>query len=158
MSGLWPSDVKCVTTNNDHQAWADYNWYYATWWKSGAALAIAMDHVYMWACPHPKNAAVCSNNGIGAVQNADWADGLLYISLFLKSPTQVYCYSGGNNSGAKSFNAGVNEFTVPLAGGGVGCTVTRNGVTLINYKPTDFTYTTSPSVCNLNAWTGLLRG
>ncbi|CAE6511011.1 unnamed protein product, partial [Rhizoctonia solani] len=107
---------------------------------------------------HPKNAAVCSNDGVGTVMNASWADDVLYISLFLKSPAQAYCYSGGNNSGTKSLNIGVNEFTVPLAAGGVGCTVTRNGVTLINYKPTDFTYTTSPSVCNMNAWTGLLRG
>ncbi|CAE7215672.1 unnamed protein product [Rhizoctonia solani] len=158
MSGLWPSDVKYITANNDHQAWADYTWYYATWWKSGAAPTIATDRVYMWARPHPKNAAVCSNDGVGAVLNAGWADDVLYISLFLKSSAQAYCYSGSNNSGTKSLNAGVNEFTIPLSAGGVGCTVTRNGVTLINYKPTDFSYTTSPSVCNMNAWTGLLRG
>ncbi|CUA67565.1 hypothetical protein RSOLAG22IIIB_07439 [Rhizoctonia solani] len=158
MSGEWPSDVKYITSGNDHQAWADYTWYYATWWKSGAAPTIATDRVYMWARPQPKNAAVCSSDGVGAVQNAGWADDVLYISLFLKSPAKAYCYSGSNNSGTKDFNAGVNEFTVPLAAGGVGCTVTRDGVTLINYKPTDFTYSTSPSVCNMNAWTGLLRG
>ncbi|KAF8685415.1 Glycoside Hydrolase [Rhizoctonia solani] len=158
MSGAWPSDVKYITPNNDHQAWADYTWYYATWWKSGAAPTIGTDRVYMWARPHPKNATVCSSDGVGAVLNANWADDLLYISLFLKSPAQAYCYSGGKNSGTKSLSTGVNEFTVPLSAGGVGCTVTRNGVTIINYKPTDFTYSTSPSVCNMNAWTGLLRG
>jgi hypothetical protein len=45
---------------------------------------------------------------------------------------------------------GVNEFTVPLAAGGAGCTVTRNGVSLINYVPADFTYSTAPSVCNVS--------
>ncbi|KAG9099466.1 hypothetical protein FS749_001212 [Ceratobasidium sp. UAMH 11750] len=65
---------------------------------------------------------------------------------------------GLDNSGTRTLNAGVNEFTVPLAAGGVGCTVTRNGANLISYVPSEFTYSTSPSVCNLNAWAGLARG
>ncbi|KAG8712392.1 hypothetical protein FRC08_014664 [Ceratobasidium sp. 394] len=65
---------------------------------------------------------------------------------------------GLDNSGTRTLNAGVNEFTVPLAAGGVGCTVTRNGANLIGYVPSEFTYSTSPSVCNMNAWAGLARG
>ncbi|KAG9091296.1 hypothetical protein FS749_016644 [Ceratobasidium sp. UAMH 11750] len=158
MSGLAPAGANYITPKNDHQAWADYTWYYATWWKSGAAPTIATDRVYMWARPHPKNAGICSSDGVGPVNNAAWANDLLFISVFLKSTAQVYCYSGSNNSGTKTLNAGVNEFTVPLAAGGVGCTVTRNGANLINYAPSEFTYSTSPSVCNMNAWTGLVRG
>ncbi|QRV96019.1 alpha-1,3-glucanase [Ceratobasidium sp. AG-Ba] len=158
MSGLAPAGANYITPKNDHQAWADYTWYYATWWKSGAAPAIATDRVYMWARPHPKSASICSTDGVGAVNNAAWADDLLFVSVFLKSTAQVYCYSGTNNSGLKTLAAGVNELTVPLAAGGVGCTVTRNGASIINYAPSDFTYSTTPSVCNMNAWTGLMRG
>ncbi|KAF8600437.1 glycoside hydrolase family 71 protein, partial [Ceratobasidium sp. AG-I] len=150
MTGLAPAGATYVTPKNDHQAWADYTWYYATWWKSGAAPTIATDRVYMWARPHPKSASICSTDGVGAVNNAAWADDLLFISVFLKSTAQVYCFSGSNNSGTKTLNAGVNEFTVPLAAGGVGCSVTRSGVNLIDFKPADFTYSTSPTVCNVS--------
>lgn len=43
--------------------------------------------------------------------------------VFLKDTAQAYCYSGGNGSGTRTLSAGVNEFTVPLSAGGVGCTV-----------------------------------
>ncbi|KDN49967.1 hypothetical protein RSAG8_01303, partial [Rhizoctonia solani AG-8 WAC10335] len=104
MTGAWPDDVKYITAKNDHQAWADYTWYYATWWKSGAAPAIETDRVYMWARLHPKNAAVCSNDGnaavcsndgVGAVLNADWADDLLYVSVFLNSAAKAYTVTRG---------------------------------------------------------------
>ncbi|KAF8600771.1 hypothetical protein BDV93DRAFT_559074 [Ceratobasidium sp. AG-I] len=150
MTGLAPAGATYVTPKNDHQAWADYTWYYATWWKSDAAPTIATDRVYMWARPHPKSASICSTDGVGAVNNAAWADDLLCISVFLKSTAQVYRFSGSNNSGTKTLNAGVNEFTVPLAAGRVGCSVTRSGVNLINFKPTDLTYSTAPTVCNVN--------
>ncbi|QRV75654.1 alpha-1,3-glucanase [Ceratobasidium sp. AG-Ba] len=157
LTGSPPKGANYITPNNDHQAWADYTAYYATWWKNGAAPSITADKVYMWARPQPKSAAICSNDGIGAVNNANWADDLLFVSVFLTSTAQVNCHSGTNTSGAKTLNAGVNELTVPLAAGGVGCIVTRNGATVINYAPTEFTYTTSPSVCNMNAWTGMAR-
>ncbi|KAG9076314.1 hypothetical protein FRC06_009574, partial [Ceratobasidium sp. 370] len=130
--------------------WADLTWYYATWFKTGAAPAIKSDK-------RPKNAGVCNYDGVGAVQNANWADELLYISVSLKSSAQVSCYSGNNKSGIKTLKAGVTEFTVPLSAGGVGCSITRgvNGVKVLDYKPTDFTYTTSPTVCSMNAWTGM---
>lgn len=139
---------------------------------SGIYLIILFS-VYMWARPQPKGASICNTDGVGPVANAAWADDLLFVSgayillvfpqtlgflyerhcsfvVFLKAQAQVYCFSGGNNSGTKTLNAGVNEFTAPLAAGGVGCSVTRNGVKLIDYKPTDFTYSTSPSVCNVS--------
>jgi hypothetical protein len=34
----------------------------------------------MWARPQPKNSGVCYSDGVGAVQNADWADDLLSVS------------------------------------------------------------------------------
>ncbi|KAG8700281.1 hypothetical protein FRC09_006065 [Ceratobasidium sp. 395] len=154
MDGLAPAGTDYITPQNDHQAWADYTWYYATWWKSGVAPTITTDRVYMWARPHPESSRICSTDGVGAVNNAVWADDLLFISIFLKSSAQVYCYSGSNNLGTKSLDAGVNEFTIPLALGGAGCTVTRNGVSVISYLPSDFTFTTSPDICNMNAWTG----
>jgi hypothetical protein len=36
--------------------------------------------VYMWARPHPKGASICSTDGVGAVNNAAWADDLLFVS------------------------------------------------------------------------------
>ncbi|KAG8761038.1 hypothetical protein FRC12_009467 [Ceratobasidium sp. 428] len=158
MSGLAPAGADYITPQNDHQAWADYTWYYATWWKSGVAPAITTDRVYMWARPHPESAKICSTDGVGAVNHAVWAEDLLFVSVFLKSPAQLYCYSGSNNLGTKSLAAGVNEFTIPLAPGGAGCTVTRNGVSVISYLPSDFTFTTSPTICNMNAWTGFRVG
>ncbi|KAG8703767.1 hypothetical protein FRC08_002652 [Ceratobasidium sp. 394] len=155
LTGSIPANTGYVNAKTNHAAWADLTGYYATWFKTGATPTIKSDKVYMWARSQPKNTGVCNYDGIGAVQNANWADELLYISVFLKSSAQVSCFSGGNKSGAKSLKAGVNEFTVPLSAGSIGCSVIRGGVKVLDYKPTDFTYTTSPSICSMNAWTGM---
>ncbi|KAG8737877.1 hypothetical protein FRC10_007563 [Ceratobasidium sp. 414] len=173
LTGSLPANTAYVSATANHGAWADLTWYYATWFKTGGAPAIKSDKVYMWARSQPKNAGVCNYDGVGAVQNANWADELLYISgklepfsavptrpnaritVFLKSSAQVSCFSGGNQSGTKTLKTGVNEFTVPLSVGGVGCSITRGGAKVLDYKPTDFTYTTSPSICSMNAWAGM---
>ncbi|KAG8721823.1 hypothetical protein FRC08_009900 [Ceratobasidium sp. 394] len=122
MTGLAPAGTNYITPKNDHQGllvrpMRDIS--------STNGPASSMGQLYLVlrhlveARPHPKNAGICSSDGVGPVNNAAWADDLLFISVFLKT-----------------LNAGVNEFTVLLAAGGVGCTVTRNGANLIKF---DFT-------------------
>jgi hypothetical protein len=182
-----------LLANNDHQAWADYTWYYATWWKSGASPTIATDRVYMWARPHPKNAAVCSNDGVGSVLNANWADDLLYIScecprlvLHIKRILMQILYSVPQVSrssilllwwkqlwhqepehgrkwvhcSALRWRCWMHSMFLDLCSSGWFSQtnkVTRNGVTIINYRPTDFTYSTSPSVCNVSGYYDFMR-
>ncbi|KAG8688646.1 hypothetical protein FRC08_011317 [Ceratobasidium sp. 394] len=155
LTGSIPANTNYVNANTDHSAWTDLTFYYATWFKLGTAPTIAHDKVYLWARSQPKNSNVCNSDGIGSVQNADWADELLYVSVFLTAPAQANCYSGANNSGIKTLNAGVNEFSVPLSSGGIGCSVTRDGKSVIDYNPSEFAYTTTPSTCSMNAWTGM---
>ncbi|QRW06948.1 alpha-1,3-glucanase [Ceratobasidium sp. AG-Ba] len=158
LTGSIPANTLYVNSNADHTAWADLMAYYAKWFKNGNPPAITKDKVYMWARPHPKDAGICNSDGIGAVPNANWADDLLFVSVFLKASAQVSCTSGGNKSGTKTLNTGISEFSLPLSSGSVSCLIKRNGATVISYKPTAFTYTTSPSVCSMNAWTGMKSG
>ncbi|KAG8708165.1 hypothetical protein FRC09_001404 [Ceratobasidium sp. 395] len=154
-TGSIPANTPYVNSQANHNAWADLTAYYAKWFKNGIAPAITKDKVYMWARPQPKNSGVCNYDGVGRVQNADWADDNLYISVFLKAPAQATCYSGNNVAGTKNLKAGVNEFSIPLSPGSVGCSIKRYGAKVLDYKPADFTYTTSPSICSMNAWTGM---
>ncbi|KAF8600436.1 glycoside hydrolase [Ceratobasidium sp. AG-I] len=151
LAGSIPAGIDYVSS------WTNYTAYYANWFKFGEAPTIVTDQVYMWARPQPKNAGICLSGSQGAVRNADWADNLLYISVFLTDPAQISCFSGTNSNGTNTASGGVHELTVSLSSGSVGCSVTRNGVVVIDYRPTEFTYSTNPSICSMNAWTGMKR-
>ncbi|KAG9127781.1 hypothetical protein FRC07_009369 [Ceratobasidium sp. 392] len=84
LTGSVPANTAYVNSQYNHAAWADLTAYYATWFKEGAAPAITNDRVYMWARSQPKSAGVCNYDGVGPVQNANWADELLYISCISK--------------------------------------------------------------------------
>ncbi|KAG9102290.1 hypothetical protein FS749_009630 [Ceratobasidium sp. UAMH 11750] len=165
LTGSIPANTNYVNANTDHSDWSDPTFYYGTWFKIGVTPIITHDkqvnivsrvsstdklsRVYMWARSQPKNSNVCNSNGIGSVQNADWEDELLYISVFLTAPAQVNCYSGANNSGIKALDAGVNKLSVLPSSGGVGGLVTRNGKSIIDYNPSSFANTTTPSTCSV---------
>ncbi|QRW06949.1 alpha-1,3-glucanase [Ceratobasidium sp. AG-Ba] len=61
-------------------SWLDLTQHYALWFKYGIEPKIDQERVYMWARSQPKGADICNTDGIGAVQNADWAEELLYVS------------------------------------------------------------------------------
>ncbi|QRV92832.1 alpha-1,3-glucanase [Ceratobasidium sp. AG-Ba] len=154
LNGSIPAGTSYVGNTTDHYAWLDLTKHYALWFKYGIEPKIDQERVYMWARSQPKDASICNTDGIGVVQNANWAEELLYVSMFMTAPGQAHCFSGTSNTGIKDLMAGVNEFSIPLSEGPVGCLLVRNGTAVLDYQPSDFRFSRSPSTCNMNAWTG----
>jgi len=51
-------------------------------------------------------------------------------------------------------NPGVNTLKIPLAAGKMTVKMIRNGQTIINDTPQDYTYVLNPTLYNYNAWVG----
>jgi len=144
--------------------------YYANAFKSGAYPAITEDNVYIWSRPHSKDAWAADY--VGRPHNADWVcthcarcllstdavfgetDDYLWAVVISTKPAKLTLTSGPN-SGQFSVTAGVHKFKIPNGYGGIRATLADaiTGLVSVNVDPgTAFTYTSSPSAYNFNAF------
>ena len=56
----------------------------------------------------------------------------------------IRCSSSTNTT---TVGAGITKLMTPLSPGQMTVTMVRNSQTIINYKPTDYTYVTNPATC-----------
>ncbi|KAJ7612254.1 glycosyl hydrolase family 71-domain-containing protein [Roridomyces roridus] len=121
--------------------------------KTGVYPAITQDVIYYWARPHPHDAIV---SGDGAQpDNWDWTQDYLWVAAFCSSTCTVTLQSG--SPAATPFvnlPAGVNKLQIPLSAGKVTVSMIKNGQTVISKTEQGFTYTTTPTKYNFNAFVG----
>ncbi|KAJ3510263.1 hypothetical protein NLJ89_g4780 [Agrocybe chaxingu] len=158
VKGAQPSGTTWAT-GYPHTAWYDMIEYYITAFKTGSYPAITVgllffskDAIYFWARPHPAGAAA-SGDGIGKPTGWDWTEDSMWAAVFATAPATVTLKCGSSSS---IFNvvAGVNKLKIPLAAGKMTVQMIRSGQTIINYTPSEYTYTLSPVLYNYNAWVG----
>ena len=126
--------------------------HFATTFKTGTEPPIDKDLLVLYARPHPKNATPADPVGpptdFQLFQDKMWAvvlataDGSLTLA--------------GSDSNTQTFDvkAGVNKLSLPLNPGDfMSGTLTRNGQTVVNLKPNNFTFNPNPSAFNYNAFT-----
>lgn len=122
--------------------------------------------IYFWARPHPASAS-CPNDPVGTVSGGSWAqvrqthhpfvqtmtaDNVLFLQDYLWAAVFATSSGGvtltsGSNSQTFSVSTGVNKLQLSLSSGSISVSMSRNGAVLFSATPTDFTYTTSPSIC-----------
>ncbi|KAF8983616.1 glycosyl hydrolase family 71-domain-containing protein [Cyathus striatus] len=129
-----------------HTAFFDLSEYYIRAFKTGSYPAITKDVIYYWARPHPAS-ATASSDGLGKPTGWDWTEDSMWAAVFATSSATV-TLKCGSSSQTFTVNAGVNKLKIPLAAGQITVTMVRNGQTVINKTPTDFTYVTNPTLCN----------
>ena len=158
------------TNHFPHDGWLKMTRYYANAFKSGAYPAITEDNVYIWSRPHSKDAWAADY--VGRPHNADWVcthcarcllstdavfgetDDYLWAVVISTKPAKLTLTSGPN-SGQFSVTAGVHKFKIPNGYGGIRATLADaiTGLVSVNVDPgTAFTYTSSPSAYNFNAF------
>jgi len=139
-------------TGFPHIEWFKMSQYYITAFKTGAYPAITKDIIYHWARPHPR-AATASHDPLPRPTGYNWADDDMYAAVFATSKATVILQCGSSSS-TFTVNPGVTTLKIPLAAGKMTVKMVRNGQTIINNTPPDYTYTTTPATYNYNAWVG----
>ena len=72
----------------------------------------------------------------------------MYAAVFATSKATVTLQCGSSSS-TFTVNPGVNKLKIPLAPGKMTVKMVRNGQTIINETPSDYTYVLKPTLCTL---------
>ncbi|KAF5376288.1 hypothetical protein D9615_008530 [Tricholomella constricta] len=140
-----------------HTAWYDLCQYYITAFKTGSYPAITQDIIYYWARPHPA-AAQASSDSLAKPQGWDWTPDMLWAVVFATSPSTVTLTVGSSTQTFTNVPAGVSKLKIPLAPGKITVRMVKNGATVIQQTPSDYTYITNPVKYNFNVYVGAAKG
>ncbi|KAG5643314.1 hypothetical protein DXG03_001198 [Asterophora parasitica] len=140
-----------------HTAWFDLSQYYITAFRTGSYPAITQDVIYYWARPHPA-AAQASSDGLGKPQGWDWTPDTLWAVVFsTAASTSVTLTVGSSTQTFNNLPKGLSKLQIPLAPGKITVKLVRNGNTLIQQSPSDYTYITNPQKYNYNVYVGAAK-
>ncbi|KAH9950531.1 glycoside hydrolase [Amylocystis lapponica] len=151
IEGAQPNSQAWVDGFN-HTGWLDMTNYYAQAFKTGSYPEITEDKIYMWARPHQKD-ATASNDGVGKPSNYELDQDNLWAVVFATAPSTVTLATSDSNSQTFPVDAGVTKLTVPLTPGGyMHGTIARNGASVVDLRPADYTFQSNPQTYNYNAY------
>ncbi|KAF9450512.1 glycoside hydrolase family 71 protein [Macrolepiota fuliginosa MF-IS2] len=151
IKGAQPSGTTWVN-GYSHISFYELSKWYITAYKTGSYPAITEDAIYFWARPHPAQ-ATASADPLARPSGYDYAEDSLWALVFATQPGQV-TLTCGSSTQQFSIEAGVNKLKLPLSSGTITVSMTRNGQTIINQSPSDFTYSSSPELYNYNVYAG----
>ncbi|KAG6331266.1 hypothetical protein ID866_7823 [Astraeus odoratus] len=135
----------------EHTGWLNLTAYYATAFKTGSYPAVSTDQVIMWSRPHP--ALATAPDPVGQPQNFQITVDKVWAVVLATSPATVTLSTSPSSSQTFSVAAGVSKLSVPISAGGyMEATLVRNGQTVVNLKPDNFTFNPTPSSYNFNAF------
>jgi len=135
-----------------HTAWFDMSQYYITAFKTGSYPAITQDVIYYWSRPHPTFATAYAD-GLPPPSGFDWAEDFLWAAVFSTAQASVTLKMGGSQQ-TFAVGPGVTKLKIPTAPGQITVAMVRNGQTIIDQTPNDFTFITNPALYNYNAYVG----
>lgn len=147
--------------------------YYATAFKTGSYPAITQDKIYMWARTHPKEAN--SPDSVPKPTNYEmvrlsffdvdaasasviliWrcfaqTQDTLWALVFAAEPSNVTLATSDSNSESFSVPAGVSKLSYALTSGGyMHGTISRNGQSVVDLMPANYTFNPNPPSYNYN--------
>ncbi|KAJ7109754.1 glycoside hydrolase [Mycena crocata] len=153
IKGALPPTSDVWVNGFPHEAWLDLTKFYATQFKTGQALAVEKDQIFMWSRPHPTNAQAPDAQGppttFELTQDQVWAVVLATAPGTVKLST--------TDTDEKSFDLvpGVNKLAIPIAPGGtLRGVLTRDGQTVVELATpaTEFTFDGAPATFNYNTF------
>ncbi|EIW59482.1 glycoside hydrolase [Trametes versicolor FP-101664 SS1] len=150
--GQLPPGSDAWVNGFDHQGFLDLTNYFATQFKTGQAPPITKDQLVMWARPHPKNAT--PNDPVGAPKDFQLFQDKLWAVVLATADGELTLATSDTTTQTFPVTAGVNKLSLDLTPGGfMHGTLVRNGATVIDLKPADYTFNPNPSAFNYNAFT-----
>ncbi|KAK1230663.1 hypothetical protein PQX77_006246 [Marasmius sp. AFHP31] len=157
-SGIQPQGTTWVN-NFPHTPWLEMSRYYIQLFKTGNVPLSFNDQIYFWLRPHPKDIQA-SNDPFGKPAGWQAAEDKLWAVVFCQTyggDCNARLAVGGTYKTFDKLQPGPNKLELPLDGhsfGDVNVQVYRDGKTVIDYTPNDFSYKHSTEKYNYNAYVG----
>ncbi|KAN0087472.1 glycoside hydrolase family 71 protein [Tylopilus felleus] len=135
----------------DHTGWLNMTSYYATAFKTGTYPTISKDQIFMWSRPHP--AFATAPDPVGPPANYQITADKIWVVVFATSSATVTLSTSSTISQTFNVAAGVTKLSLSISPGGfMKAVLERNGLTIINLQPQNFTFNPSPPSYNFNAF------
>ncbi|PPQ91664.1 hypothetical protein CVT25_012877 [Psilocybe cyanescens] len=139
------------TNGMNHTAWLELTQYYATAFKTGKYPTIEKDKIVMWSRPHSTKAQ--SSDPVPQPTNFEIFEDVVWAVVMTTDPSTVVLSTSSSNSMTFDVPAGVSKLAIPISPGGtMKGVVQRNGQTIVELNPTDFTFQGNPQTYNFNAF------
>ncbi|KAL9710637.1 hypothetical protein Ac2012v2_006175 [Leucoagaricus gongylophorus] len=139
-----------------HLAFFELSKYYILAYKTGSYPVITEDVIYFWARPHPAQ-ATARGDPLARPTGFNFAEDYLWTLVLATQPGQVTLACGSSKQ-QFTVDSGVNKLKLPLSPGRITISMVRDGRTLINQTPADFTYSSNPDLYNFNVYVGTFSG
>ncbi|KAF8555251.1 glycoside hydrolase family 71 protein [Imleria badia] len=150
IEGAQPNSQAWVDGFN-HTGWLSMTSYYATAFKTGTYPAISKDQIVIWSRPHP--AFATAPDPVGRPANYEITADKIWAVVFATSPATVTLSTSSTESQTFSVTAGVTKLSLPISAGGfMKAVLQRNGQTIIDLQPQNFSFNPSPPSYNYNAF------
>ncbi|KAF8967166.1 glycosyl hydrolase family 71-domain-containing protein [Flammula alnicola] len=141
------------TDGMNHTAWLELTQYYSTAFKTGQYPEIQKDKIFMWSRPHSTNAQ--SPDPVPQPTNFQLFEDAVWAVVLTTAPSTVTLSTSSNSNDSKTFQvpAGLSKLAIPITPGGtMKGVIERDGQTIVELNPTDFTFQGSPQTYNFNAF------
>jgi len=139
------------TNGMNHTAWLELTQYYATAYKTGQYPTIEKDQIFMWSRPHSANAQ--SPDPVPQPTNFQILEDAVWAVVMATAPSTVVLSVSSTSSMTFQVPAGVSKLAIPITPGGtMKGVIQRNGQTIVELNPTEFTFQGSPQSYNFNAF------
>lgn len=138
-----------------HLAFFELSKYYILAYKTGSYPVITEDVIYFWARPHPAQ-ATARGDPLARPTGFNFAEDYLWTLVLATQPGQVTLACGSSKQ-QFTVDSGVNKLKLPLSPGRITISMVRDGRTLINQTPADFTYSSNPDLYNFNVYVGTFK-
>ncbi|KAM5535050.1 hypothetical protein V8D89_011278 [Ganoderma adspersum] len=150
--GALPPGSEKWVNGFSHEGFLSLTNFFATQFKTGQAPAIAKDQLVMWARPHPKNATPA--DPVGAPKDFQLFQDKMWAVVLATADGKLTLSSTASDAQTFDVKAGVNKLSLPIQPNGfMHGVLTRNGATVIDLKPDNFTFNANPPAFNYNAFT-----
>ncbi|KAF9452895.1 glycoside hydrolase family 71 protein [Macrolepiota fuliginosa MF-IS2] len=150
IKGAQPNSEAWVDGFN-HTGWLELTQYYATAYKTGAFPTIEKDKIFMWSRPHPAQAK--TNDPIGQPDNFELSRDAVWAVVMTTAPSTVILSTFDNNAQQFQVPAGLSKLSVPITPGGtMKGTIQRDGKTVVELSPKEFTFQGTPTSYNFNVF------
>ncbi|KXN92547.1 Glucan endo-1,3-alpha-glucosidase agn1 [Leucoagaricus sp. SymC.cos] len=154
VKGLQPSGTTWAN-GYSHISFFELSQFYIMAYKTGKYPTILQDAIYFWARPHPARATAFADS-LARPSGFDFAEDYLWALVFATRLGQV-SLTCGNSTQKFTVDHGVNKLKLPLSPGKITVSMARNGSTLIEQSPSDFSYSSVPQLYNYNVYIGGAR-
>ncbi|MBC8126929.1 MAG: hypothetical protein H8M99_07270 [Gloeobacteraceae cyanobacterium ES-bin-144] len=133
--GLYFSELQ-TPHRHTHKGYLELSKRFISWYKTGQNPSVLRDELFYFYRTHPRGAVATSTNDVPVSNQTANTEDSLYLTMFLKAPTQLEVISGTTRT-TNSLPAGMTHVRTPFSAGPQTMTLRRGGVELLSARGPD---------------------